>query len=115
MNPQFISLYLDEDVDVLIADLVKAYGFEATTTRQAEQLGKSDEDQLTYAVDNGMTLLTHNRVHFERLATTYFNQGKDHRGIIIAVQRSPYEITQRLLKILNHLKPDEMKNQLRYI
>ena len=27
----FVELYLDEDVDVLIADLLKAYGFSALT------------------------------------------------------------------------------------
>ena len=31
-----LELYLDEDVDVLIADLLKAYGFSALTTRDAE-------------------------------------------------------------------------------
>lgn len=38
----FIELYLDEDVDILIADLLRGYGFIAETTRDAGQLGSSD-------------------------------------------------------------------------
>jgi hypothetical protein len=40
MNHLFIELYLDEDVDVLIADLLRARGFKATTTREAGQFGQ---------------------------------------------------------------------------
>lgn len=35
MSDVFIRLYLDEDVNVLIADLLKARGFDALTTRDA--------------------------------------------------------------------------------
>ena len=38
MNRLFIELYLDEDVDVLVADLLRARGFVATTTRDAGNL-----------------------------------------------------------------------------
>ncbi len=36
-------------------------------------------------------------------------------GMILAVRHNPYEITRRLLLILNHVTADEMENQLRYI
>ncbi len=50
MNQLFIELYLDEDVDVLIADLLHVRGFVALTARDAGQLHKSDAEQLAYAV-----------------------------------------------------------------
>ncbi|MBE9212367.1 DUF5615 family PIN-like protein [Plectonema cf. radiosum LEGE 06105] len=56
MSKIFISIYLDEDVNVLLADLLKARGFEAITTRQAAQLSKADEEQLAYAVTQELTL-----------------------------------------------------------
>jgi predicted nuclease of predicted toxin-antitoxin system len=111
----FIELYLDEDVDILVADLVRGYGFVAETTRDAGKLQRTDVEQLEYAVSQQKTLLTHNRVDFEALATQYFESGKDHYGIILAARRSPYEIVRRLLLILNHIMWDEMRNQLRYI
>jgi hypothetical protein len=40
----FIELYLDEDVDVLVAELLRAYGFVAITARDAGQRQKSDAE-----------------------------------------------------------------------
>jgi predicted nuclease of predicted toxin-antitoxin system len=111
----FIDLYLDEDVDVLVADMVQARGFAASTTQEAGQIGNNDAEQLAYAVSQHKTLLTHNRTHFETLAQRYLEAGQRHYGMIIAVRRSPYEIVRRLLIILNHVTADEMENQLRYI
>ena len=37
MSNWFICLYLDEDVNVLVADLLKARGFDALTVRDAGQ------------------------------------------------------------------------------
>jgi predicted nuclease of predicted toxin-antitoxin system len=111
----FIELYLDEDVSALVADLVRARGFVANTTQQARQLARSDAEQLKYAASQQKTLLTHNRADFEVLARQYFSEGRTHYGIIIAVRRTPYEIVQRLLTILNQVTADEIENQLRYI
>jgi predicted nuclease of predicted toxin-antitoxin system len=115
MSGLFIELYLDEDVDVLVADLVRARGFKAVTTQEAGRKKKDDAEQLVFAASQQWTLLTHNRVDFEELAQQYFAAGKTHSGIIIAARRAPYEIARRLLVILNHVTADEMANQIRYI
>ena len=39
MSGLFIRLYLDEDVDVLVAEMVRAHGFDALTTREAGRAG----------------------------------------------------------------------------
>lgn len=115
MSRLFIEFYLDEDVSVLIADLVRARGFAASTTQESGQLGSSDVGQLEYAIAQRKALLTHNRADFEHSARQYFSTGRSHYGIIIAVRRPPYEIVRRLLTILNQVAADEMQNQLRYI
>ena len=115
MSDIFIHVYLDEDVDVLVASLLRYRGFKATTAQQAGQLGKTDAEQLEYATRQGAAILTHNRTDFENLARQYFDTGKLHSGIIVAV-RSPYsEIVQRLLTILDTTTADEMENQILYI
>jgi hypothetical protein len=111
----FFSLYLDEDVDVLVADLVQARGFDVVTTVGEGRLHQDDEAQLAFATAEQRVLLTHNRVHFEELATQYFAAGRSHAGIIIAVRRSPYEIAHRILVLLDQVTADEMQNQIRYI
>ena len=115
MKTLFIELYLDEDVDVLVADLVRARGFVAVTTRDAGYLGANDLGQLSFAASQQKTLLTHNRGHFERLATDFQAAGQRHNGIIIAVRHPPYELLRRLLRILNNVPAEEMRDQLRYI
>jgi uncharacterized protein DUF5615 len=58
MSRLFIELYLDEDVDVLIAQLIRARGFVVVTTQEAGQLRNNDAEQLAYAVRQHKTLLT---------------------------------------------------------
>lgn len=115
MNRLFIAPYLDEDVNVLVADILKARGFVATTTRDEGQLQNTDAQQLAYAVSQQKTILTHNRGDFEALAQAYFATGQTHYGIIIAIRRPPYELVRRLLLILNHVTATEIQDQVRYI
>lgn len=115
MSSVFIRLYLDEDVNVLVADLLKARGFDAITARDAGKLRATDEEQLAFAVSQQRTLITHNRTDFEELVQVYFDTEQVHYGVIFAVRRSPNDIAQRLMVILNHVTADEMENQVRYI
>jgi predicted nuclease of predicted toxin-antitoxin system len=115
VNSLFICLYLDEDVNVLIANLLRARGFDVITARDAEQLHVTDAEQLAYAVSQARTLVTHNRTDFEKLVQSYFDSEQMHYGVIFAVRRPPQEIAQRLLAILNHVTVEEMQNQVRYI
>ena len=115
MEKLFIEPYLDEDVDILVADLLWARGFSATTTKDAGQLGNTDREQLNYATKNGNTLLTHNRRDFETLSKEFASSENDHCGIIIAARNTPHEIVRRLLFILNNVTVDEIENRIRYI
>ncbi len=115
MNSLFIRLYLDEDVNVLVANLIRARGFDIIAARDAAQLHANDAEQLAYAVSQTRTLVTHNRTDFEELVQTYFASEQTHYGVIFAVRRSPQEIAQRLLVILNQVTAEEMQNQVRYI
>jgi predicted nuclease of predicted toxin-antitoxin system len=111
----FAELYLDEDVSVLVAALLKARGFEAISVRDAGMLGQDDARQLAHAAAMGRCIVTHNRVHFERLHRDYVTTGQEHYGIIVAARRTPQEIARRLATLLNIFGADEFKNQLLYV
>ena len=66
MSRLFIELYLDEDVDVLVAGLIRARGFQAIITQEAGRTGKDDEEQLAYAGSQHKTFLTHNQCILRR-------------------------------------------------
>jgi predicted nuclease of predicted toxin-antitoxin system len=115
LNRVFIDLYLDEDVSVALAALLRGRGFRVTTTQEAGLVGATDAEQLAFATSHGSAILTHNRVHFEALAREYFAGGKSHAGIIIAVRRNTLELARRLFTLLNPFTADEIENQIRYL
>ena len=80
MKHIFIEVYLDEDVDVLVADLLRVRGFVAITTRESGNLHANDADQLAFAVAQQKTLLTHNRADFEGLARGCIAMGQSTTG-----------------------------------
>ena len=115
MASLFIELYLDEDVDVLLATLLQARGFVARTTVEAGLRGATDEQQLTHAAEHGLALLTHNRADFEGLAARWLASARRHAGILIAVRRPVHDLARRLLVVLNDVAADEMGDQVRYL
>lgn len=115
MSKLFIELYLDEDVDVFVAELLLKRGYSAITVRDVGKLGLEDSQQLAYAISQERAFLTHNRDDFKKLALDYYQNQRTHYGIIIAVRRTPYEVVKKLAQLLNEVTSDEFKNQVRYL
>jgi len=46
----FAQIYVDEDVDILVATLLLARGINTTTAREQQMLGEPDQKQLAFAV-----------------------------------------------------------------
>ena len=113
MSDLFIRLYLDEDVSVVLAPMLRARGFDALTTGEAGNRAGRDDEQLAFATQSGRSIVTHNRVDLEKLAADYLASGQSHHGIFSAVLRPPREILLRLLKILDDVTAAEMKDQVR--
>lgn len=111
----FAHCYLDEDVHVTVAEIMRGHGYVVTTARDEEMLGASDSEQLAFAVSRERVLVTHNRVDFENLAYRYFEEGWPHWGIICAMRRAPRPLARRLISLLENRTADEFKNQLLYI
>ncbi|MHB2020608.1 MAG: DUF5615 family PIN-like protein [Candidatus Xenobia bacterium] len=111
----FISLYLDEDVDVKLANLLRARGYDAITTRDASNLNAEDSAQLDWATQQGRAIMTHNRVDYENLAKVYWGSGRRHCGIIIAPQGTPHELLERLVLLLDERTAEDAENLLLYI
>jgi hypothetical protein len=84
----FIRLYLDEDVSVFVAQLLRPHGFDVLTTKDAQNLGSADVVQLRYATTHRLTLLTHNRVDYELLHAEALRNQQPHAGILVANRRA---------------------------
>lgn len=108
-----VRLYLDENVNILLAALLRARNIEVTTALESNMLGKSDEGQIEFAQQGRSAIVTHNRVDFESLFRMYAESGKQHYGIIILIRRNVYEMSKRLSRFA--LSYDHIQNQLWYV
>ena len=108
-------VYLDEDISVVVAAILKARGFDILTARDAEQLGLSDSQQLAFAAGTGRVLATHNRVDFEHVHREWLTTGRTHAGIVVARRRPPGELAARIGRLLSRLSAEDLKSQLLYM
>ena len=110
-----ISLYTDENIDVLLKPLLRAKGLTVITTQEQAMIGKEDREQLEHAIKLKCAFLTHNRIHFEQLFNELVKEGKEHYGIIISARRNVYELARRIASFLERHSAKDIKNQLWYI
>ena len=115
----FIALYTDEDVTDELASAVRDRGFVAQSAAEAGMLNASDANQLAYAIEHQMTLLTYNASDYARLAKEYAEAGRSHAGIIISsdqYSRRHFGAFLRLvLRLMNSLTAEEMQNRIVYL
>ena len=114
----FISLYLDEDVSDLLAELLQERGYEVESAWSLGMTGLSDEEQLAFAARRGCTLLTYNRNDFLSLASRWHEEGREHAGLLISQQFSRREIGELLRQVCNFLdqvSASEMWNTVRFL
>lgn len=96
------SVYLDECVDVKLAEALQRRGFLAVTTLAAGMVGATDEAQLLYATAHDLLIVTHNRRHFRRLHHLFQADGRSHGGIILLSRATPLtRLTLRLTMMLD--------------
>lgn len=55
------SFYLDNDVDVTCATVIRAAGYHCWTASEAATQNDDDDEQTVYATDKGAVLITHDR------------------------------------------------------
>jgi predicted nuclease of predicted toxin-antitoxin system len=63
-----MKFYLDEHIPLTVAAVLQARGIDCVTTRDAGNLGCSDEAQLTFATSQGRAIFTLNHKDFFLLA-----------------------------------------------
>ncbi len=88
-----ISIYTDEDVDILLKPLLGAKGYSVITVSDEKMLSKSDKEQFEYAIELKCTFLTHNRVHYENLYSEFIKEKIEHW----------YEVFRELKEIMKEL------------
>ena len=108
-----VNLYLDENINILLASLLHGRNIYVVTALENKMLGKSDQEQLEYATQHHSAIVTHNRMDFENIFQQYIEEGKKFSGIVILRRRNVYQMAQLLSKfVLSH---ENIDNQLWYV
>ena len=71
--------------------------------------GKTDKEQIEFAISNQMAILTHNIKNFVQLHKMY---QKEHYGIILSGQIPLKPLLRRLLIFLSKTKAEDIKGQI---
>ena len=92
-----INLYLDEDVDPLLARVLRERGYDCMSTQEAQNRGITDAEQLAFAAERGRAILTFNIKDFVLLAQ---RPAGAHAGIIVSDHLPFRELLRRVLAML---------------
>lgn len=113
-----IRLYLDEDtIKAALIQALRNADLDVVTVADADRLGYPDEEQLTWATEQGRVIYSFNIGDFCRLHRDYVAVERTHAGIILAPQQQ-YSVGQQLrglLKLAADLSAEDMINQLVFL
>lgn len=104
-----LRLYLDEDVDPLLARVLRDRGHDCVSTLEAANRGLSDEDQLSYATNQGRAIVTFNIKDFVQLAK---RRGGSHAGIIVSDHLPFRDLLRRISAMLADLGDRDISGRL---
>ncbi|MBL8134428.1 MAG: DUF5615 family PIN-like protein [Anaerolineae bacterium] len=76
-----VRFYLDENVQIAVAEQLRRRGIEVLTVRDLNMLGDTDLSHLTRAARMGYVLCTHDADYIELAAS-----GTEHAGIVFGQQ-----------------------------
>lgn len=114
-SPDPPRLYLNEHLSPRLAVQLRRYGFDVLASREAENLPETDEEQLAFAVGQQRAVVTFNVGDFVRLHQHYHGEGREHWGIVFSTEESISVLLHRLLRLLNSLSKEELRNRLRWL
>ncbi len=109
------KLHLNEHLSWHLAEQLRKYGFDVTSTIELGMLEEEDDAQLAFAVSQQRAIASINHRHFVPLHEQYAAEGREHWGIILSTEESVRVYRRRLLRLLNTLSAEDLKNQIRWL
>ena len=78
-------------------------------------LSSDDEEQFALAVSEQRAIVTFNFSDYIQLHERYIATSKEHWGIILSTEERTGTLVHRLLRLLNSVTADELKNTVRWL
>ncbi len=107
-----VRFYLDENVQIAVAEQLQLHGIEVVTVRSLQFLGDEDQNHLARATTMGYVLCTHDTDYYQ-LAYA----GNSHAGIIIgqAEKHTIGDWVKGLMLIHAVFSAEEMQNRVEFL
>lgn len=113
-----LRFYLDEDaMEQAVVDGLRLLGIGLTTVTEARMRGRTDAEQLAFATEGGMVLVSFNVGDYMRLHGELMRGGQHHTGMVLSIQRrfGIGELQRRLARIATTLDPNDMVNRVEFL
>lgn len=110
-----IRLYIDEDLSDRIAIVLRSKGFDVISAHEVNMRGKTDKEQLEYALKYDRVILTRNIKHFIVLQKEYYKNGLSHHGILVTDYLPLKELIRRLTNFFNKKHLSDIDNTLDWL
>ena len=108
-------LLLDEHIWAYLAKILREQGFDVIHVNEVDLVGTPDTKIMAYAVGERRAVVTFNIKDFIPLAIQYYEDGKEHYGIVVSNQLSRGELQKRVIKLLKSVTAEELMNAVRYL
>jgi predicted nuclease of predicted toxin-antitoxin system len=90
------KLHLNEHLSPRLAQQLRMYGFDVTSTLEMKMVEADDDEQLAYAASSGRAIVTFNHKDFSVRHDRYMEEGKAHWGIVLSTEESMDVMRRRL-------------------
>ena len=110
-----LKLFLDEDIHTGLSHALQQRGYDVVHAQALKRKGKSDSEQLAFAVQQERCLVTFNVRDFVYLHNQYARENREHWGIIVSRQLPIGETLRRLLKKIGLATRDDFRNRIDFL
>ena len=109
------KLLLDEHIWAYLAKILREQGFDVIHVEEVDLIATPDDKIMAYAVGEHRAVVTFNIKHYVPLAIQYYEDGKEHYGVVVSKQLSQGELQRRVTKLLESVTAEELINDVIYL
>jgi predicted nuclease of predicted toxin-antitoxin system len=113
--PEPPRLHLNEYLSPRLAVELRRYGFDVTSSREVGLLSETDAEQFAYTALHKRAIVTFNVSDFAQLHEEYLAAEKEHWGIVFSTEETTGVLLHRLLRLLNSVSSEDLKNKIRWL
>ena len=110
-----MKFLLDQDVYALTERFLREQGYDVIHVNEVDLDATPDEQIMEYASENHRAVVTFNIRDFVPLAIQYYDDGKEHYGVVVSKELSHGELQKRVTQLLKNVTAEELMNSVRYL